>query len=311
MGTFKAFRGVVLAVCLAVGLFGVVANGAIASTLCLQLKANGGVKAPETVGGTKCKAGYEAVQLPSANEMEVLKHMTYNASGIGGKPTIQVSGVNVQIESGTGSESTVNGEGNLIIGSDESPRTQTGSNNVVLGSDQQYTSYGALLGGDDNSASGPFSDAFGFGNTATGEESAVSGGGGNTASGLEASVSGGAGNEATQFVTSVSGGYLNKASEEDGSVSGGGENTAAGISASVSGGEKNTATGEDASVGGGVSNKVSGQNSSITGGEENTVSGLDSSITGGFQNIVEANASTVLGAAGHILKGSALQTWPE
>ena len=47
----------------------------------------------------------------------------------GGKPTIQISGANLQLVNGSGSTETLNGAGNLVIGYDEMPGTQTGSHN--------------------------------------------------------------------------------------------------------------------------------------------------------------------------------------
>jgi len=64
------------------------------------------------------------VQLPSeAKEQEklisILPHINYEASGIDKQPTIQFTGVNLQVINGSGSESTLNGMGNLILGYDE------------------------------------------------------------------------------------------------------------------------------------------------------------------------------------------------
>src|SRR5947208_2181836 len=61
---------------------------------------------------------------------------TYVPSGVGGKPTVQFSAVNVQIVSGSGSTTaTVNGEGNLVIGYAENPgnHSQAGSHDLVVG----------------------------------------------------------------------------------------------------------------------------------------------------------------------------------
>jgi hypothetical protein len=220
-------------------------GAASATTLCLQLKANGGVKGPTTVGGSTCKTGYEAIELPSANELEILKHATYESAGVGGKPTVVFSRVNLQIESGGGKEEDINGAGNLIVGYDEFSGTQTGSNNLVVGTeDQEYTSFGGLLAGRDDALAGPFS-----------------------------SVSGGYDNTASEEDTSVSGGYDNKASDNFASVSGGNDNTASYYRASVSGGEKNTASGLDSSVSGGYGNTASGEYSSVFGGKDLTASG--------------------------------------
>ncbi len=85
-------------------------------------KANTGPKEPE---GKKGEAGSGL----SAEQIEQLKallpHITLIASGVGGKPTIRFSGVNVQIVNGSGKTSTVNGEGNLVIGYDENPKGRT------------------------------------------------------------------------------------------------------------------------------------------------------------------------------------------
>ena len=46
----------------------------------------------------------------------ILPYVTFSASGVGGKPTIQFSGANVQIVSGAGETKALNGAGNLVIG---------------------------------------------------------------------------------------------------------------------------------------------------------------------------------------------------
>ncbi len=114
----------------------------------------------------------------------VLPYMTLVSSGVAGKPTIQFSGVNVQIVSGAGkTNATVNGEGNLVIGYDESGGTQTGSHNLVLGHAQSFTSYGGLIAGFNNAALAPYAS--------------VSGGQNNTVSAPYASVTGGKEGEAS------------------------------------------------------------------------------------------------------------------
>ena len=97
--------------------------------------------------------------------------------------TLQFSGLNLQIVSGSGSTNgAVNGLGNLIIGYNENPGTQTGSHNLVLGSGQSFTSYGGIVGGQNNALSGPFADVFGDHNSATANSASVSGGEFNLAS---------------------------------------------------------------------------------------------------------------------------------
>ncbi|MCP4136920.1 MAG: hypothetical protein GY754_38470 [bacterium] len=155
-----------------------------------------------------------------------------------GQPTIQFSGVNVQIVSGAGytkggdgdyyTEGTVNGLGNLIVGYNEKipwsgpTHDRTGSHNIIVGNWHNYSSYGGLV--------------VGQGNTISGEFSSVSGGEDNTAIGDHSSVSGGDHNTAGGSFSSVSGGSLNRASGYECSVSGGTRNTAYGDCSSVSGG---------------------------------------------------------------------------
>ena len=78
---------------------------------------------------------------------------TFISSGVGGKPTVQFSAVNVQIVNGMASEATTNGEGNLIVGYNEKGGVQTGSHNRELGGSNSYSSFGGLVGGTGNSIS--------------------------------------------------------------------------------------------------------------------------------------------------------------
>ena len=193
-------------------------------------------------------------------------------------------GINVQIVSGKGAtdKAKTNGLGNLIVGYNESneekPNDHSGSHNIIVGKYNNYSSYGGLVVGFNNSISGPFSS--------------VSGGAGNKATGDFSSVSGGMYNTADGKYASVSGGHTNFASGNTSSVSGGQKNTASGItSSSVSGGFSNTASGATSTVSGGNSNTASGNSSSISGGQQNTASGLASSVSGGCNDEMSNNYS--------------------
>jgi hypothetical protein len=250
-----------LALVASAGVFIAVAGSASASTLCLTLKPNGAVKGPETVGGNKCKTGFEKIELPPAAELEtlnkILPDITYEASGVGGKPTVRFSGVNVQVVNGEGKTESTNGEGNLVIGYDENPGTQTGSHNLVLGGRQTFTSYGGILGGFLNTITGPYASVSGGDlNTASADGASVTGGQANQVSGLFASVSGGEENAASGSDASVSGGTANQASQLFASVSGGVENVASGFLASISGGQANHVESTDAWIGGGLTNRT-------------------------------------------------------
>jgi hypothetical protein len=211
-----------------------------------------------------------------------LSKVSYDPQGLNGQPTLTINGANLQIVSGSGAtDGPVNGVGNLILGYDEGAGAQTGSHNLVLGDGQSFTSYGGLIGGRNNTATGPFSVLFGSSNTASGDSSAVTGGRGNVASHWAASVSGGIGNTASADGSAVSGGKSNAASDQYSSVSGGYGNSASNLAASVSGGYFNNASNYEASVTGGVFNVASGDNATVTGGQGNTAAGDESAILGG------------------------------
>jgi hypothetical protein len=115
------------------------------------------------------------------------------------------SSINVQVVSGSGAtDGTVNGEGNLVVGYAENPgaRGQTGSNNLIVGSANGWTSYGGLVGGYADQATGPYATAFGTKNTAQGHASFVAGQQ-NKATGRSSSILGGDGNVATTNCQSI------------------------------------------------------------------------------------------------------------
>jgi len=243
MRVFRTLRVVAVAACMAMSLLLMMASGALAASpiyLCIGTKAAQGVKSGGMTGTCPKpteKVTYAKVALPSEEAeqqklLAILPYIKYVASGVGGKPTIQITGANLQILSGSGSTSgAVNGAGNLVIGYDEnSGKEQTGSHDLILGEEQTFTAYGGILAGYGNTVSGPFAS--------------VTGGKLNTASGLMASVSGGTLNTANSaYTASVGGGYWNTASGPYASVTGGGKNVASGEQSSVSGGWKNAAIG--------------------------------------------------------------------
>jgi hypothetical protein len=218
-----------------------------ATTLCLPEGPSKPVLSPNGKGEcpTKNTLKYRTLRLPEAGELEtlnqILPYVNYIESGVGGKPTIQFSGVNVQLVNGEGKTSAVNSEGNLVIGYDENAgkHAQTGSHDLILGDEQTFTSYGGILAGELNTATAPFASVTGGkANTASGEGSSASGGQHNVASGFDSSISGGQLNEAG-FISSVSGGALNRATTGGTSwVGGGRQNTATGAFASIFGGKE-------------------------------------------------------------------------
>jgi hypothetical protein len=142
--------------------------------------------------------------------------------------------VNVHVRSGSGNTNgAINGRGNLIVGYNE-PRSsgsdKSGSHNLVIGEEHNYTNYGGLVAGYQNTIGGNNATVSGgYGNHAFGNYSSVSGGGANQALGWCSSVSGGNVNMASGMVSSVSGGLNNQALGNFSSVSGGRDRSAPGI----------------------------------------------------------------------------------
>lgn len=202
--------------------------------------------------GQKGEAGLSEL---SKSEQEAVKailpYVKVLEKGVGGKPTVQFSGVNVQVVSGAGLEASLNGEGNLVVGTDENPGAQTGSNNLVVGQGQSFTSYGSILGGSFNAASGPFTLLGGEANAAGGSDASVTGGHGNKAEAGQSSVSGGRGNTASGSFASVQGGENNVAAADYTSVGGGNYNEASGLLAWIGGGNFNHAKGNTSAIFGG------------------------------------------------------------
>src|SRR3712207_9039769 len=65
--------------------------------------------------------------------LAILPHISYTATGVGGKPTIRFSGVNVQVVSGSGAtEGTVNGVGNLVVGYKDRKSTRLNSSHANI-----------------------------------------------------------------------------------------------------------------------------------------------------------------------------------
>lgn len=191
--------------------------------ICVPSGASADVKTPESGGG--CKAGATKLELPNATQLatldELLPHVSYIANGVGGKPTVRFTGVNVQIVNGEGTTDTINGDGNLVLGYDEEPGTQTGSHSVILGNRQTFTSYGTLLAGDENFARAPFVVLAGRSNAANAENAVAGGGTNNAAQGINSVVEGGEGNTAEGTYSWVGSGRANLAEARFSSIFGG------------------------------------------------------------------------------------------
>lgn len=142
--------------------------------------------------------------------------------------------------------------------------------------------YGSLRIGSGNTSSGNDVLVTGKDNTATGEQSSITGGHDNTASGEGAHIGGGINNDATGEAAAVGGGK---------------DNTAGSFDATVAGGRSNQA-GDAAFVGGGLSNRALGVQSTVGGGHGNYASHIGAAVTGGFWNRARGDYSVVCGGGG-------------
>jgi hypothetical protein len=239
--------------------------------------------------------------------------------------TVLFSGVNVQVVNGLNSTTTANGMGNLIIGYNEADTTarslctvgangannpptpsvdlatctaaggqwvttgfKTGSHYLVVGSQNNYSRWGGIVGGFQNTSNYDYANASGGQlNISSNRYNSVSGGWRNFASGDYSSISGGSLSTSSGHLSSISGGDSNTASGENSSVVAGAGNTASGILSAVTGGNNQTASGDLSSVSGGQHNTASGRASSVSGGggddasSGNTASGSYSHVCGG------------------------------
>jgi hypothetical protein len=172
MSVSKALRGMGLAAGLTIGLLAATAGGAMAAggiSLCVPT-AEGQATITPTKGacgtgykltelgaeGIEGKAGKEGApgkegkegKLSGLSEAEiktldeVLPYMKFVKEGVGKKPTIEFSGVNMQVVSGA-KEAEDDGLGNLVVGLNEEPGAQTGSNNLILGTKGSLLRVGA------------------------------------------------------------------------------------------------------------------------------------------------------------------------
>ena len=273
---------------------------------------------PTTPGQTVLSGGTGASPSCGSGTTAVLAP-TYVSSGVGGKPTVEFSAVNLQVVSGSGSTSAaVNGEGNLVIGYAENPgsHARTGSNDLIVGSNNGWSSYGELVGGSGDQAGGAFASVLGSGNMASGAESSVIGGENGLASSTAASVSGGNRNTASGSNGAwVAGGFENVSKGSSTSVSGGTANTATGANSSIGGGEHNLGSGSVSFIGGGCDNlagtgtpssgtcSTSGVNA-ILGGWKNLANGPMAAVAGGQDNQAQDEYAFVGGGCANVSGGS-------
>jgi hypothetical protein len=227
-------------------------------------------------------------QLATSQVMALESYLRVDLVSDARGPLVELSGVNLQLINGQNSTDTANGLGNLILGYDEANSTgrwfctlgadpdthvpisdessciavgaewtdtgfKSGSHNLVVGSGHNYSRWGGLVAGRNNTIHNDYAGiGGGYNNSASGQYSNVSGGQGNSATGQYANVFGGFHNSASGANSSISGGFLNQARGNSSSISGGNSNTANGAISSISGGRSNDATGSSSSILGGL-----------------------------------------------------------
>lgn len=210
-------------------------------------------------------------------------------------------GCNVHVRNGEGGTRTTNGYGNLIVGYNKNEvSTRTGSHNIVVGDLHEYTSYGGIVTGTENTLTAP--------------ESTILGGVDSHAQFSGATIIS-ADRGTADTVAVIVGGRQNYAAPGGnfGALIGGNGNTLSGLGAVVVGGDfdvvsgpravavgggENHVSGGASCVCGGTSNDGSGPFSSVSGGENNIASGQQSSVSGGFSNTAAGDFSSILGGNG-------------
>lgn len=165
-----------------------------------------------------------------------------------------------------------------------------------FGTDNTNSGINAFVSGEDNLASGNYSNV-GGGNidTALGGWSTISGGYKNKTTGGYTSIGGGYSNVAFNIYSTVSGGFLNTALLPRSAVGGGGGNHANGDHAVIAGGISNVVNGNGGFVGGGDGNAVGGAHSVVSGGAGNVANGFEATIPGGVSNAAAGDYSFAAG----------------
>jgi hypothetical protein len=129
---------------------------------------------------------------------------------VGGEPSVIFEDINVYIRNGMGMTETTNSRGNLFIGYSEAGPDgvdREGSHNLIVGTGHNFTEYGGIVAGENNTISASYASVLGgTDNAATAISATVTGGRGNVASGTRSSVTGGLDNVAEAGGATVTGG---------------------------------------------------------------------------------------------------------
>lgn len=230
------------------------------------------------------------------------------------------TGVNLHLRNGSGSTESANGNGNLVIGYNESrsnpvDNIRSGSHNLILGQLNNYSATGSVISGTANSVTGNHSVMLatessnitttgaavigGNSHTVDAYGGAVFGGQGGTITTIanNSVILGGSGNRAEDQVTALMGGAGNTANFIFSSAVGGNNNTSSGLHSITLGGQSNLSSGNYAVSSGGRNNESSDNYSSTLGGEDNRALADFSVITAGNNNEASGKWSSVSGGS--------------
>ena len=239
-------------------------------------------------------------ELRRSNDVLVKKLKCVSSSS--GDVDVIFEGCNVHVLNGVGQTSTTNGRGNLIIGYNKNEvSTRAGSHNLIVGDLHEYSSYGGIVSGTENTLSAPNATVL---SSVDSEARTVSGtilGADRGITDTAAVIVGGTRNYAGPGANFgvVVGGTENATNGARAVAVGGTLNNAAGGNAVACGGSENSAVGSEAMVCGGSSNVSNGLDSSISGGSHNTANGRASSVSGGWTNTADGDYSSILGGNGN------------
>lgn len=195
-----------------------------------------------------------------------------------------VDGCNLHVQNGVGQTGTMNRYGNVIIGYNKNEvSTRTGSHNLIIGDLHEYTSYGGIVSGIENTLSGPNATILGGGQSHANFSSATILGADRGVADSNVVIIGGQRNygAAGAHFSAIVGGIDNQVTGSSAVVVAGAFNNATGGNSLVCGGSENTAGGSSDVACGGSRNTSTGSRSVLVGGNQNTVSGASSVVTGG------------------------------
>lgn len=258
--------------------------------------------ASNTASGTNSAIGGGTLNYVPANDAVVAGGQSDTADGfqssIGGGSKNRASGALSHVGGGESNRAT--SVGAVVAGG---LRNLAYNRSFVGGGEYDSASGQAscVAGGENNTAGGDHAViGGGFSHRAMGAYSVIGGGNDNTITGpgSNAVIVGGLANSCQQSGAFIGGGDNNIATTVGAVIAGGSENVAdGGDRPAIGGGYSNRASGNDIAIAGGAHNEAIANNCVIAGGLSNTASGPSSAIGGGEQNQALAAHATVPGGS--------------